>query len=72
MKTRRRFTARIMGNFLTTFLSPLAGGSIAFSLPIADQNLKILLTALISALIVTGIVIAKELDKYGNRQQTSS
>lgn len=71
MQTKRRFMSRLLGNWLTTFLSPLAGGSIAFQLPIEDPNLKILLTAIISASIVTGLVIAKELDKYGNTKPSS-
>lgn len=71
MQKRRRFISRLFGNWLTTFLSPLAGGSIAFSLPIDEPNLKILLTAIFSASIVTGLVIAKELDKYGNSKPSS-
>ena len=70
MKTRRRWTARIIGNWLTSFLSPMVGASIAFNLPIDDNNLKILIMALISSCIVTGLVIARELEKYGNKKNS--
>ena len=49
---------------MTAFLSPLAGTSIAFNIEGIDYNLKILITAFISSLIVTGLVIARELDKH--------
>jgi len=39
------------------------GGGIAFNLPIEDPNLKILITALISASVVTGLVLSRELQK---------
>ncbi len=70
MQTKRRWISRIIGNWLTAFLSPLMGGTIAFSLPITDDNLRILIMALIASTIVTGLVIARELDKYGS-QKTS-
>jgi len=54
---------KLLGNFLIAFLSPLMGTSIAFNLEIEDMNLKILLTALLSASIVTGLVLARELQK---------
>ena len=54
---------RLIGNFLAAFLSPLMGGSIAFNLPIDDPNLKLLITALISASVVTGLVLSRELQK---------
>lgn len=55
---------RILGNWITAFLSPLAGTSIAFNIEGIDYNLKILITAFISSLIVTGLVIGRELDKH--------
>jgi len=54
---------KLLGNFLAAFLSPLMGSSIAFNLPIEDQNLKILLTALISASVITGLVLSEALKK---------
>ena len=70
MKTLKQWIARIVGNWLTAFLSPLLGVGIAFNLPIDDINLKILISALISSCIVTGLVIARELDKYGNKKSS--
>lgn len=67
MKTKRRWISRIGGNWLTSFLSPLVGASVAFNLPIEDENLRILIIGLVSSCIVTGLVIARELDKYGNK-----
>ena len=58
---------RILGNWMTSFLSPLAGTSISFNLPIDDLNLKILLTAAISSVIVTGLVVARTLE-HGNQR----
>ncbi len=70
MKTKRKWISRIIGNWLTSFLSPLVGVSIGFNLPIEDENLRILIIALISSCIVTGLVIARELDKYGNKKNS--
>ncbi len=70
MKTLKQWIARIVGNWLTAFLSPLLGVGIAFNLPIDDINLKILISALISSCIVTGLVIARELDKYGSKKSS--
>lgn len=56
---------RIVGNFMTAFFSPLMGTTIAFNLDTLDINQKILLTALISASIVTGLVISRELQRMG-------
>ena len=59
---------RILGNWLTAFLSPLMGSMIVFNLDfIPDQNHKILLSALVSSMVVTGLIIAKTLenDKSG-------
>ena len=67
MKTRRKLFARLTANFLTAFLSPLLGASVAFNLPINDDNLKILITALIASVIVTGLVLAREFDNYGKK-----
>jgi len=61
MKNRKKASRKLLGNFLIAFLSPLVGTGIAFNLPIEDPNLKILLTALLSASIVTGLVLAREL-----------
>ena len=60
---------RIGGNWITAFLSPLAGTTIAFNLPMEDINLKIIATALISASILAGISIGYELNKHGTRNQ---
>lgn len=70
MQTKRRWISRIVGNWLTAFLSPLMGITVAFSLPIEDYNLKILISALISSCIVTGLVIGRELDKYGSQKNS--
>lgn len=48
---------------MTSFLSPLMGSTLAFNLDYLETNWKILLTALISATIVTGLVIAREVDR---------
>ncbi len=46
------------------FLSPLMATSIVFNLDfIVDNNLKILITALISASVVTGMILAEQLKK---------
>lgn len=51
---------RIFGNWLMTFLSPLMSNTVVFSLPIGwDDNTKILISAILSASIVTGLVIAQ-------------
>lgn len=65
--TARKISLRLLANFLTAFLSPLMGASIAFNLDIEDPNLKILLTALISSLIVTGLVLAREIDIHAKK-----
>ena len=57
--------ARIIGNWLTSFLSPLIGISTAFSLDGVDYNTKVLLSATLSSLVVTGLIIAKELERNG-------
>ena len=61
-----RWIIRIGGNWLTSFLSPLTGMAIAFNLPINDENVKILLTSVIASSIVTGMVVAREMEKWGN------
>ena len=53
---------RIIGNWLTAFISPLIGTSIAFNLPLEDINTKILFTAIISSSLVTGLIIARSLE----------
>ena len=70
MKTRQRWVSRILGNWLTSFLSPLTGMTISFTLPIEDQNVKLLLSAVIASSIVTGLVISRELEKWGNERQS--
>ena len=49
---------------MTAFFSPLAGTSVGFNLEGIDYNLKLLISALISSIIVTGLVIGRELDKH--------
>lgn len=63
MQDRKTVTRRLLGNFLAAFLSPLIGSSIAFNLEGLDFNVKVLLTALISASVITGIVLAEVLKK---------
>lgn len=59
---------RIVGNWLTSFLSPLMALSLVFNLDfITDTNLKILLSALISSCIVTGLVISRKLENAKRR-----
>jgi hypothetical protein len=62
---KNRWHYRIFGNWLTAFLSPLSGGTAtAFILPATiDPNMKILFTAFASSLIVTGFVVARELER---------
>lgn len=52
---------------MTAFLSPLMGSTIAFNLDNLDINTKILLTSLVSASIVTGLVISRELERTGSK-----
>lgn len=54
---------RILGNFMIAFLSPLMGTSVAFNLDGLPENYRILLSALISASVVTGLVIAREFER---------
>lgn len=63
MQDRKIVTRKLLGNFLAAFLSPLVGSSIAFNLEGLDFNVKVLLTALISACVITGIVLAEVLKK---------
>ena len=58
-----RSLRRVVGNFMTAFLSPLMGTSVAFNLDYLETNEKILLSALISASVVAGLVIAREIDR---------
>ena len=60
-----RWAIRLTGNWLTSFLSPLVGTTTAFSLDIAELNTKILLSALFSSFIVTGLLVAKKMERYG-------
>lgn len=54
---------RILGNWLTSFLSPMIGSTLVFNLNfVEDVNLKILISALISSSIVTGLVISRKLE----------
>ncbi len=69
MQSKQRWAARIAGNWLTGFLSPLTGMTIAFTLPIADQNIKIILSAIIASSIVTGLVISREMERWGNAKK---
>ena len=60
MKTEAK---RILGNWMTSFLSPLVGSSIVFNLDfVNDLNLKILISALVSSSVVTGLVISRKLE----------
>jgi len=54
---------RVVGNWMVSFLSPLAGGGTVLAMPVEDINLKLLLTALVSSFIVTGIVVGNTLGK---------
>lgn len=62
----KKFPRRILGNWLTSFLTPLMGMGLAFNLPIQDMNLKLLISALIGATIMTGLVIGRELERGKN------
>ena len=67
MKIKRRWGIRIIGNWGVAFLSPILGTSTAFQLGTDDPNVTILLSALISSLIVVGIVIFREASHYGDK-----
>jgi len=54
---------RVLGNFMIAFLSPLIGSSLALNIDFLEGNWKLLGGALISASIVTGMVIAREWEK---------
>ena len=54
---------RVTGNWLVSFLSPLIGGGLAFNVPIEPEWLKVVITAFVSSLIVTGIVVGNTLGK---------
>jgi len=56
----KRFTIRVAGNFMVSFFSPLAGANIILEVEFLDS----VMLALISATIVTGIVIGRELERY--------
>jgi len=61
MFQRKRFTARVIGNFLISFLSPLVGANIILNV----DFLHTIYLSLISSFIVTGLVIGRELERYG-------
>ena len=63
----KRGAVRVIGNWITGFLSPLIGTSTAFHFTDFDFNVKLILSALIASTIVTGLVIAKEMEAYGKR-----
>jgi len=63
-KRRNRWLKRITGNLLSAFLSPLVGSSIAFNIDLPDDNARILVIALISSLIITGLVVSNEMKSH--------
>jgi len=62
-----RFLARVTGNFLISFLSPLVGANLILDV----EFYSTILLALISSIIVTGLVIGRELEKYGRTKSSS-
>lgn len=64
---------RIIGNFMMSFLSPLVGGTTtAFIIPESwGVNWTILITAFVSSTILTGIVIAQQLQNAKNPRPSS-
>jgi len=63
----KRFLARVTGNFLISFLSPLVGANIILNV----EFVYTIYLSLISAFIVTGLVIGRELEKYGTFKANS-
>ena len=57
-------TARILGNFIISFLSPLTG----LSLFAIDFHTTIM-ASVFTAIIMTGISIGRELTKYGTENE---
>lgn len=53
---------RLFGIWLTSFLTPLMGATLAFNLPFRNENIMILVSSLIISSIIVGLVIAKELE----------
>ena len=64
----KRGAVRVLGNWITGFLSPLIGTSTAFHFDYLDFNVKLILSALIASTIVTGLVVAREMEMYGKRR----
>ena len=55
-------TKKVFGIWLTSFLTPLMGSTIAFNLPFQNQNILIIVSSVIASSIIVGLVIAKELE----------
>ena len=64
----KKANVRLIANWLTAFLSPLAGGGIAFTLPFEDPTTRIVVTALVSSIIITGLAGGKMLDEWTRRK----
>ena len=64
--TTKRILFRVLGNWGTSFFSPLVSQNIAqsyYSIPITFEQTIVI--SLISSLFVTGLTISRELEKYG-------
>lgn len=64
----RKAFGRIVGNGLTSFFSPLAGGGITFVFAVEDDNLRVLYTALVTSIIITGMAIGKMFDEWSRKK----
>ena len=62
---RKRWLMRMFGNWITAFLSPLIGTTIAFRFEWTDANLEIIFISLVSSTIVTVLIVGRELEKWG-------
>lgn len=60
--------ARLIGNWMTSFFAPLGGGGIALTIPFEDPNLRILFTALVSSIIITGIAGGRMFDEWSRQR----
>lgn len=66
----KRFLAKFVGNWGVAFFGPLVGGNAAETL--YDVGLSFeqtIVIALLSSLLVTGLFISRELEKYAKKEK---
>lgn len=62
--------ANILGNFLIAFLMPLSANGVSQAFVTNQINVSVtLLTAIMSATVMTGLSIAYELKKFGKSRR---